>query len=117
MLLYQVAYAVHLFLGIEITCRVVGIAYQYGLCTLINQFLELFHFRKTEAFINGGCHCAYYGASADSQGHIVSISRLWNYDFVSRIETGHEGEKHGLGTSAGDNDVIRRKFNLVSLVI
>lgn len=59
-LLHQVANLIHLFLGIEVTGRVVLIADQDGVCAFIDQLLEFLHLRQTEALFTGGRHRTVY---------------------------------------------------------
>ena len=45
-LFHQVAYLVHLPAGVQIACRIVGVAYHYGARMLVDKLLELLHLRQ-----------------------------------------------------------------------
>ena len=115
--LYQIAYLVHLLLGIEVARRVVRVADEDGLRVFVNQLLELLHLRQAETFFDGRGDRTDYRSRRDGEGHIVRIGRFRDYYLVARIKTAHEGEKHRLATTCRDDDLIGMELDLVALVI
>ena len=116
-LLHQVAYAVHLLLGIEVARRVVRIADENGLGALVDEFFELLHLWQAEALLNGGGHSAYDCTGRNGEGHIVRVRRLRHDNLVSRIEAAHKSEQYCLGATGGDDDFIRLEFDLIALIV
>ena len=84
---------------------------------LIYQLLKLLDLRQREALFDCRGNCFDFGTNRNGKRHIVGVSRLWNYDFVTWIQTGKEGKQHGLRTARGDDDVISRQIDVVFFVI
>ena len=113
----QIPDPVHLLLGVQIAGRVVGIADEDGLRALVDQFLELLHLRQAEALVDGGRHRPDHGAGGDREGHVVGIRRFRDDDLVARVQAAQEREQHGLGTAAGDDNLIGPELDLVPVVV
>ena len=116
-LLHHVAYAVHLLARVEISRRVVRVAYQYAARTLVYQLLEPLHLRQRKALLDRGRDSTYDRTRRDRKGHVIGIRRFRNDDLVSRVQTRHEGEQHSLRPSRRDYDILGRELYLVLVVI
>ena len=111
--LHQIPDPVHLFLRIEITGRVVGIADQDGLRALVDEFLELLHLGQAETFLNGRRDGPDHSTGRNGEGHVVRIGRFRDDDLVARVQAAQESEQHSLTAAAGDDDLISPELDLV----
>ena len=93
--LHEVANLVHLTASVEVAGWVVGVANHDGTSALVDELLE---------FRNG-------------KSHIVGVSGFGDDDFITRVQTTHESEKHRFASSRGDNDVVGRYVDVVFLVV
>ena len=116
-LLHQVADPVHLPLGIQIARGVVGIADEDGLRPLVDQFLELLDLGQAEALLDGRDDRPDYRASGDSERHIVRVRRLRDYDLVARIQAAQESEQNRFATAGGNDDIIGRELDLITVIV
>ena len=90
--LHQVANLVHLASGVEIARGVVGIANQYGPCSVVDQLFELLHFGQRETLLDGGGNGSDFGTGRDGKRHVVGIGRLGHYNLIAGIEAAQESK-------------------------
>ena len=117
MLQHQVAYLEHFLHGIEIARGVVGVADEYALRARGNQLLESLHGGELEAVVDGGGYGYDFCTGRDGEGHVVGIGRFGDNYFVAGVEARHEGEKHGLRTAGGDDNIVDVDVDMEAVVV
>ena len=75
----------HVFLGIESSGRISGIADEYGFRTGSYEFLELSHVRHFETIADIGVHGFQRDAVHECESVVVRVERLQHNDFISLV--------------------------------
>ena len=112
MLLYNIAYLVHLFLCVEITGRIIGITYQNAFGAGSNQFFELLDRGECKPFIDRRRQGFDDSSGRDSKCHIVGIRRFGNDNFITWVETGHKSKEYSFRSAGCNDDVIDRDIDV-----
>ncbi|CCY66234.1 unknown [Prevotella sp. CAG:1124] len=116
-LLYQVAYLVHLPTRIKVSRRVVRITYKDGSRAVVDQLLKLLYLRQGEALFDCRSYCTYLGTGRYGKSHVIGVGRFWHDDFITRIQTRHKGEKYSLTSTACYDYVVGGYIDVVFLIV
>ena len=116
-LLHKVANLVHFTACIEVTRRIVGIANQNGPRALVNQLFKLLYLGQRETLFDGRGNGAYLSSGRDGKRHIISIGRLGNNDFITRIEASQERKQDRLRAAGSDDDVVCSQIDIVLRIV
>ena len=116
-LLYKVTNLIHFTTCIQITGRIVWVTNKNRFRTLIDQFFEFLHFRQRKPFFNGRGNRTDLCSSRNGKCHIIGVCRFRNYDFITRIQTGKEGEKYRFRTSWCNNYIVSRQVDVELCII
>ena len=116
-LLHQIPNLIHFTTGIQISCRIIRVANQNRFGTFVDQFFEFLHFRQRKPFFNGRGNRTDLCSSRNGKCHIIGVCRFRNYDFITRIQTGKEGEKYRFRTSWCNNYIVSRQVDVELCII
>ena len=116
-LLHQIANLIHLTARIEVSRGVIRIANQNGPRTFVNQLLELLDLRQRKSFFYRSGYRTDDRSRRNGKCHVIGVCRFGNDDFVARIQAGQKSEQHSLRTSRRDDDVVRRKIDMIFGII
>ena len=115
--LHQISQLVHLFLGVKITGRIVGVTNQDGFRTRCDQLLKTLKRRQRKTFVNRRRDGLDYRTTGNGKGHVVGIGRLWHDNLITGIQAGHEREEDSLRSACRDDDIVSRDMDIELVVI
>ena len=102
----------HVFLSVERTCRISGIADEDGLGARSDKFLELRHFRDFESVADVCRHSLQRDAVHESERVVVRVERFQHNDFVTLVASNLKRQVHALASRHCDDEL--RNFNVDS---
>src|SRR5688500_11147446 len=96
----------HLFFTIQITCRIIGIADNYSLCSWRNYFFEFLHRWECKTrFYNGGDRFYNYICS-HRKSIIICIKRFRYYYLITSVKTAHKSKQDRFTAAGSYNDLV-----------
>ena len=104
-------------MGIKITRGIVGVANHDGLGVGCNGFFKVLDRRQSKTSLDVAGNSDNLGITQLGEGIVVGVIRLWNDDFVARVEAHGESHLQSFTTTRGDKNLIRRDIDAMTMVI